>query len=551
MRNFSLTLLIFALVLTPLQPATTFSVTTASSPDEPSQRAPFSLEIPELGGMTITGAEARIPTANLRTLRLKVKRPFSDAINYGKIFTTINGESANTIQGIKAGRDGYIVTCDLESKPRFQLQPGKNVVEISAIDRDNRSYYASYVLLVGGQASHDSITATNATLESFPVNQGDDRQPPEINVMTPNGPVRMVKATDTLIVRGVVTDAASEVDSVKVNGQTASLAPAGGGQARPGATGVAQTSRSMAFERTVSIGANPFVTIEAQDHAGNLARLSIPVRRREAAVSSQFTGRKFALVIGVSKYKYHDRGLSDLNYADADARAIRDFLRRREGGGFAPDDILYLENEQATNDGVRAALARFLPRAKRDDLIFLFIAGHGAPDPFAPQNLYLLFNDTKVADMPHTALSMTELQEFLDHSVRAERVIVFVDACHSAGLSGVNLVTQRGLEQVENNVFNLYAAKLFREVGRAVMTSSDVNEISQESPNWGGGHGVFTWSLLEGLRGNADLNTDQVVTAGELFDFVSNRVRMETNFRQNPRALPGLNKDFTLAVVQK
>jgi len=43
---------------------------------------------------------------------------------------------------------------------------------------------------------------------------------------------------------------------------------------------------------------------------------------------------------------------------------------------------------------------------------------------------------------------------------------------------------------------------------------------------------------------------EKVPDAGELFDFVSNRVRIETAFRQNPRALPGLNKDFPLAVAK-
>jgi len=84
-----------------------------------------------------------------------------------------------------------------------------------------------------------------------------------------------------------------------------------------------------------------------------------------------------------------------------------------------------------------------------------------------------------------------------------------------------------------------------------VLTSSDINEISEEGKNWGGGHGVFSWALLEGLRGNADENKDQVVTAGELFNYASSRVRQETGARQNPRALSGINKDFPLAVVKR
>ena len=543
---FLLTIML-ALILSTSAPAPIASAS-AAWPDEVSQRAPFSLELPDVGAAVITAAQARVPIANLRTLRFKVRQPFADSIDPGKIYTFINGEAAATIQGVKSGRDGRIVTCDLESKPRFRLHPGKNVIEISALDHSNHSYYASYVLLVGGQATQN---ISDATLEFFPVEGSGDREPPEINMTTPNGPVRLMKETAMLRVRGTVADASGAVVSVKVNGQAALLSPARpGAPARPGESTAPSASRPLAFERTINIGASTSsVIIEAQDRAGNQARLTIPVRRREAAVSSKFSGRKFAVVIGVSRYKFHDGGLNDLQYADADARAVRDFLRQREGGGFAPDDILYLENEQATIEGVRSALRDFLRRAAPEDLILLYIAGHGAPDPYAPQKLYFLLHDTKVADMPGTALPMSELKEFLDGSVRAKRVVVFIDACHSAGLSGAKLVTKRGLEQTENNVFNLYAERLFSDSGKAVLTSSDINEISQESSSWGGGHGIFTWSLLEGLRGEADSNNDHLVTAGELFDFVRDRVSVETTFAQNPRVLPGLNSDLALAVA--
>jgi uncharacterized caspase-like protein len=82
-----------------------------------------------------------------------------------------------------------------------------------------------------------------------------------------------------------------------------------------------------------------------------------------------------------------------------------------------------------------------------------------------------------------------------------------------------------------------------------VLTSSDVNEVSRESKRWGGGHGVFTWALLEGLRGKADASGDSLITAGELFNYVRQRVQLETGFKQNPRALPGINAGLTLALV--
>jgi hypothetical protein len=397
-----------------------------------SSRAPFSLELPDIGGAPITAVEAHIPTTELRTVKLTIREPFADAINYGKIYTAINGEAANTICGnIRSSREGKVITCDLESKPRFHVQPGKNVVEISATDRNNQSYYASFVLIAGKESS--------------------------------------------------------------------------GG-------------------RTASAGS------------------SQPIK---------FSGRKFAVIIGVSQYAFQDAGLNNLQYADSDARSIREFLLSPEGGSFKNSDILYMVNSGATTEVVRDALMRFLPKAGPNDLVFIYIASHGSPDPFDPQKLYFILHDTKVASLPKTALAMSELQELLDHIVRAQRVVVFIDACHSAGVAGTRLVTGRQLERVENNVFNLYASRLYRDTGRAVLTSSDVNEISEEGANWGGGHGVFTWALLEGLRGAADANGDHVVTAGELFNYVSNHVRQETNSRQNPRALSGTNQDFPLALVGK
>ncbi|MCA1634825.1 MAG: caspase family protein [Acidobacteria bacterium] len=524
--------------------------------EETERRKPFALELPEIGTQTITAPEAVIPHINLNKLRLRVYKPYADSIRYGKIYTKINGESANTIFNFNSASDGYVITGNLESKPRFRLQPGKNVVEINAKANDGREYYASFVLLTKDRQSGDPTNDSDATIETVPVTSGGDRQPPTLYLIHPIGGIRLSGGTGTVKVTGVAMDDSGAVASVSVNQQEAKLAPATGMRGlsvtpveAQGKVSAESLKKAVEFEQTINVKEEMgSVAVEAKDSAGNLTRLSIPVKRREAAVSSTFKGRKLALVVGVSKYKYHERGLSDLAYADVDARSVRDFLQQREGGGFAPSDILFLENGAATIEAVRAALNSFLPKAGADDLIFIFIAGHGGPDPYAPQNLYFMLHDTNLADMANTALPMTELQEVLDHKVRAGRLVVFVDTCHSAGLTGEALVTTRG---IENNLINLYASKLFNESGRAVMTSSDVNEVSRESPNWGGGHGIFTWALLEGLRGGADANADRLVTAGELFGYVRDRVRMETAFRQNPRALSGLNADLALAVAKK
>lgn len=515
---------------------------------EESLRKPFRLELPEIG-VTVTEAEAKIPRSDLHQIRLRVLKPYTDSIDFGKVYTSINGESSGTIQRKNADNSGYVITCDLDLKQRFRLKPGKNVIEISAVDRGGRSYYASYVLLAGATGGVDAGASKAASVEYAHVSEGDDREPPTVDMIEPKAAIYLPGDSGTARVRGLVADNSGRVASVTVNGQPASLSAAGGGRALSVAPAAKQAAGQKAFDHAAAIPAGmPYLVVEAKDYAGNLTRVLIPVQRREALVSAQFKGRKFALIIGVSLYKYHDGGLNDLAYADADARAIRDFLQRREGGGFSPSDILYLENAQATAAAVRQAMSSFLGRAGRDDLLFIFLASHGAPDPYDPSKLYFLLHDTKVADMANTALPMSELKDELETRVRAARAVVLIDTCHSAGLSGKQLVGTRALE---NNLVNLYVTKLYKEEGRAVMTSSDVSEVSQEGARWGGGHGVFTFAILEAFGGAADANRDRLITAGELFDYVRDRVRLETSFQQNPTALPGLNAELTLAAVGK
>ena len=314
----------------------------------------------------------------------------------------------------------------------------------------------------------------------------------------------------------------------------------------------------------------------------------------------KFSGRKFAVIIGVSKYKNNDAGLTDLAFADKDAEALFQLLTQ---GGFNSNDILFLTNERATLSAVRDSLARFLTRAAPTDMILFFLAGHGTPDPYDNLNLYYLVHDSKVADLKNTALPMLELKQMIDQKLQAKRAVFLLDTCHSAGVSGTKIIPKPAaaasddsdydpLRQISpdstggkkpapasgarqlvlggssnaknnagnnnadnnnansNNANDFLAKQLFNQEGRAVLTSSDVNETSAESTRWGGGHGVFTWALLEGLRGLADANTDKTVTAGELFDYVSKRVRQETRNKQNPRALPGLNAGLELGVIR-
>ena len=70
-------------------------------------------------------------------------------------------------------------------------------------------------------------------------------------------------------------------------------------------------------------------------------------------------------------------------------------------------------------------------------------------------------------------------------------------------------------------------------------TASRDREQSFESPDWGGGHGIFTYYVGRGLAGEADANGDGIVTADELAEYVHANVRAATQGRQNPTSERG------------
>ena len=259
-------------------------------------------------------------------------------------------------------------------------------------------------------------------------------------------------------------------------------------------------------------------------------------------------GRLFAVVIGISHYDKGNGGgqINDLQYADRDAQSMLDFLKSPAGGSVTDDDSLLLLNQDATTQSVRHALYSFLTRPQEQDTVVIYIAGHGAPDPLDPRNLYLLTADSKPDDMGGTAFPMWQLQDVFDRVLKAKRVLTFADTCHSYGFSGLRAGTG---SKTANNLVNQYLQRYASKGQRAVITASDISESSFEDAKWGDGHGVFTYYLLRGLKGEADLNHDGVVTAGELFSYLQQSVRQATDGKQNPRAVVGITNGLTVATV--
>lgn len=258
-----------------------------------------------------------------------------------------------------------------------------------------------------------------------------------------------------------------------------------------------------------------------------------------------FEPQLWAVVVGVSEYA--NKAIPSLRLADQDALAFADFLQKPEGGGYQRDHMRVLVNKDATLANLKEALIEFLSQAIDKDLVMIFFAGHGAPDPARPTNLFMLTYDTDPARLGTTAYPMWDIQTLLMRQLSAKRIVMFSDACHSGGIS-VDFAS-RGVNPTQSNLINQYLGDLARsKEGIAIFTASAAGEVSQEYPELG--HGVFTYYLLEGMKGEADLNNDYTVTINELMQYVEDQVKRKTKGAQNPtRSQTMFDKDLTISKI--
>lgn len=500
----------------------------------------FELELPDFQIKPTSESEVTIPSAGVSQVLVHILKPAADIVDYSAISTSINGRPTGSLSEVLNGIRGKLVKIDLKRFPGYEFIDGRNTVEIWAQNRRGRIYYASFVIKTATQNWNDEFTY-HVDLAPGAKNE----LPPQVVLLEPERGVEFRAALQSMAVRvNGIASSSNEIVRVSVEGRNVPFKTTTETGLRQ-LTRVTESERSVVFDTTTRISPTAKqIVVEALDKLGSRTQVVVPVFMRKPG-ASRVTGEKYALIIGISRYKNNVKGIPNLDYADVDAKAIYNFLQQPAAGGFLRENMLLLSNEQATTAAIREALTNFVARASADDMLLIFFAGHGAPDPFALQNLYLITYDTIYTDMAQTALAMPELGRYVDRNVKSKRVVLLFDACHSAGLA------TQGTRDLANNLANLYLEKLlYEKEGRAIITSSDVNEASRESRKWGNGHGVFTYYLLEGLQGSADTNGDRLVSVGELFRYVRQKVRLDTGFQQNPRMLMGENENLALSVAR-
>lgn len=204
----------------------------------------------------------------------------------------------------------------------------------------------------------------------------------------------------------------------------------------------------------------------------------------------------YVVAVGIAKYQ----NIPSLRLPENDARTMAALFKTKT------KNVMTLIGVAATKSAIVKAMSDQFSRAQKGDMVVLYFSGHGYPGGLCPYDM---------GRKMENALSYEDVYAAFRRS-NATRKVILADACMSGGL-------REGKSQ-SNPSNHTSDVVLF--------LSSRTTESSIENARMK--NGFFTAYLERGLRGGADVNKDRIITAKEIFNFVSDGVKTISKNRQHP-----------------
>ncbi|MFI7603077.1 caspase family protein [Actinoplanes sp. NPDC049681] len=225
----------------------------------------------------------------------------------------------------------------------------------------------------------------------------------------------------------------------------------------------------------------------------------------------------------IASERYLDPALSELPGTTRDAGDLRQVLGDPHVGDF---DVIVLQDPDVLTAGRQ--IKRFFSRAEPDDILLLYIAGHGLRNDEG--NLYFAVGDTVPDLLWVTALAAKDITHEMETSP-ARRIVVLLDCCYAGAFADRQDLDHAGPPPAPAappvgtpgpEGAGLPPADDAHVRGQVVIAAA--TSIQQAIEGRTGG--LFTRCVVHGLRtGEADLNHDGDVDAHELHLYVDARMR--------------------------
>ena len=266
---------------------------------------------------------------------------------------------------------------------------------------------------------------------------------------------------------------------------------------------------------------NVIVKVENKDIVKKLEPLN-PLE-----IKAKFEKNKVALIIGIESYDKTSKAL----YANRDAKFFYEYAKK--AFGIEDSNIKRLLDNDAGLVNTYSTIATWLPGKIEEDKtdLIIFFAGHGLASNDGKE-LYLLAKDSDANLLARTALSRTEIFDMIK-KLKPKSTTIFFDACYT-GFSRENetlLVSARPVRIVADDQKNIPDNFTIFSASKLQQISSGLKEAK---------HGIFSYYLMKGLEGKADINNDKKITNGELLAYMDKNVSRkasEQGRQQNPELL--------------
>lgn len=213
------------------------------------------------------------------------------------------------------------------------------------------------------------------------------------------------------------------------------------------------------------------------------------------ALSLTAEAKVYMVAVGVSDYPGTE---NDLTLPENDAQKVSWLYGKNQ-----QTEQVILLNSQATCSNILSAMQRLYSLAGIDDTLLFFFAGHGTPSGFVAYDMELSYQN--VRDMMKKSSSRNKM--------------IFADSCFSGKMRSRESGAGVANPDIANSNILLFL-------------SSRSDEYASEAK--GMDNGYFTTYLVKGLRGGADRDSNRIITARELYDYVSKKVMFDTFGCQHP-----------------
>lgn len=222
---------------------------------------------------------------------------------------------------------------------------------------------------------------------------------------------------------------------------------------------------------------------------------------------------RYALLVGISDYPALKGPASAQSQLPGVRKDIDNMQRALQSLGWDPRAVHTLVDAKASGAQVRGYLKGLQAAVQKDDLVLVFISGHGAPKEYSLSGYGrpILADDT--GDDDPSTLDFWEVQSLV-RNLACERAVLVIDTCHAGGAASKLLTVELSSSGVQ--AAPALAGPSGSAMARqgdpnkhlAIITASRAEEVSGDTPQGG----LFTLAFLDGLqRGKGALPLGQVI----------------------------------------